>query len=116
MFAVLDQILRPNIRVDEILSAVKQSFIDVGVWEDHWWIGGYELGIAFAPDWDGHFTYDIDTDPHDDTLEPGMVVNFESNFYLPKGIGCSGVINTMEISESGVSWLSNLSLGLLIVE
>jgi hypothetical protein len=45
-----------------------------------------------------------------------MVINFESNFYLPKGIGCSGIINTMEISETDVTWLSNLSLGLMIVE
>lgn len=116
VFSALDQILKPNIRVDEVMSAVKKFYEDVGVWEDHWWIGGYELGIAFAPDWDGHFTYDIDTDPHDDIFEPGMVINFESNFYLPKGIGCSGVINTMEISETDVTWLSSLPLGLMIVE
>jgi Xaa-Pro dipeptidase len=116
VFSVLDHILRPDIRVAEVLSAVKQYFEDIGIWEDHWWIGGYELGLAFAPDWDGHFTYDIGTDPGDDIFEPGMVINFESNFYLPKGIGCSGIINTMEISQTDVTWLSSLPLGLMVVD
>jgi Xaa-Pro dipeptidase len=116
VFAVLDEILKPNVRVADLLSAAKRFFEDAGIWEDHWWIGGYELGLAFAPDWDGHFAYGIGTDPGDDILEPGMVINFESNFYLPGNIGCSGIINTMEISHSEVIWLSNLPLGLMIVD
>lgn len=116
VFSTLDQILEPNVRVEEVLSVAKNFFEEAGIWKDRWWIGGYELGIAFAPDWDGHFTYDSETDPGNDTLEPGMVVNFESNFFLPGGMGCSGIINTMEVSQSSVSWLSELPLGLMVVD
>jgi hypothetical protein len=31
-------------------KTAQNFFEEAGIWEDKWWIGGYELEIAFAPE------------------------------------------------------------------
>ena len=112
IFDNLPAIVRPHMRVEELTQFVREYFLEHGLWQDRAWIGGYELGIAIPPDWDGPFTYDADVNQGDATLEPGMVVNLESTVYLPEGAGKSMVINTLMFTESQVSILSNLANGL----
>ena len=71
---------------------------------------------AIPPDWDGPFTYDADIDPGDATLDPGMVINLESDVYLPQGAGSSLVINTMEFSDTSVTRLTHFADGLQVIE
>ena len=77
---------------------------DAGVWDNRWWVGGYELGIAFPPDWVGEFVYDEDTDP-DATFVENEVVNFEANFYLPHNLGLALSINTFAVTEEAARFL-----------
>ena len=116
LFAGLPQILKPGMRVAELTGYARDYYIEHGLWEDRGWVGGYELGIAIPPDWDGPFTYDADIDPGDATLDPGMVINLESDVYLPQGAGSSLVINTMEFSDTSVTRLTHFADGLQVIE
>ena len=116
LFADLPQILKPSMRVAELTGYARDYYKEHGLWDDRGWVGGYELGIAIPPDWDGPFTYDADVDPGDATLDPGMVINLESDVYLPEGAGSSLVINTMEFSDTSVSRLTHFPDGLQVIE
>ena len=116
IFSLLPDILEPGMRVSELTAFVRSYYEEAGIWNDRWWVGGYELGIAFAPDWDGPFTYDAGIDPGDAIFEPGMVVNYESDFFLPEGVGASIVINTLEFGAENVSYLSSFPPELAVIE
>ena len=116
LFGGLPQVLKPGMRVAELIEYARGYYEDQGLWEDRGWVGGYELGIAIPPDWDGPFTYDSEIDPGDATLDPGMVINLESDVYLPEGAGASLVINTMEFSDKSVEFLSHFPNGLQVIE
>jgi Xaa-Pro aminopeptidase len=116
LFAGLPQVLKPGMRVAELIEYARGYYEDQGLWEDRGWVGGYELGIALPPDWDGPFTYDAEIDPGDTTLDPGMVINLESDVYLPEGAGASLVINTMEFADESVTFLSQFPDGLQVIE
>ena len=116
VFAELPEILEPRMRVAELTQFVIDYYQRHSLWDDRGWLGGYELGIAMPPDWDGPFTYDVETDPGQTTLDPGMVINLESKVYLPQGAGCSMVINTMAFSETQVSMLTEFPNTLQIIE
>lgn len=99
-FGLLRKILRPNVPVIKIMEAMKAYYEEVGIIEDRWWFGGYELGASFPPDWVGPWAYDAYTDQRGRRFVPGTVVNYESNFYLPKRAGLSLLINTLVFDRS----------------
>jgi len=59
---------------------------------------------------------EAEIDPGDATLDTGMVINLESDVYLPEGAGGSLTINTMEFSETSVTFLSEFPNGLGVIE
>jgi Xaa-Pro aminopeptidase len=80
--------LRPNLPVGELNEAVKRYYEEAGLWESRGWIGGYEMGIAFPPDWVGNFVYDpLSAKNADRSFEPGTAVNHESQVFLPRHRG-----------------------------
>ncbi|MCG8484311.1 MAG: Xaa-Pro peptidase family protein [Clostridia bacterium] len=87
---LIKEILTPNMLVKELMDKIKKFYVDKGVWEHKYWVGGYELGIAFPPDWVGSYVYDPDEEIGDDRFMPGMVVNFENGF---------GLIDTVVFTE-----------------
>lgn len=113
---VLKSTVRPNLPVAELNKVMKDYYVKAGIWEDRWWVGGYEFGIAFAPDWVGSFWYDPDYDPGDRVFRPGEVVNFESMFYLPENAGVSWLINTIMYKENEARLLSNITSELIVIE
>jgi len=89
---LVQSILKPNLPVKEFVSRVKDFYMKKGVWEHRYWVGGYELGIAFPPDWVGAYVYDPDEEiGEEERFEPGMVVNFENGF---------GIIDTLIFTET----------------
>ena len=94
---------------------MKNYLVDAGIWEERWWVGGYEMGIAFAPDWVGPFVYDADVTAGERCFEPGTVVNIECDFFLPKMAGLSLIIDTLVFEEADAALAHSVPQSLLIV-
>jgi Xaa-Pro aminopeptidase len=115
LFAHIAGILKPGMRVAELADQARAYYQEHGLWEDRGWVGGYELGIAIPPDWDGPFVYDTDMNNGDATFETGMVVNLESDVYLPQKAGSSLVINTIEFGEAEAAFLTHYANDLAVI-
>jgi Xaa-Pro aminopeptidase len=113
---VLKETIRPNLPVAELNATMEKYYRDAGIWEDQWWVGGYEFGIGFPPDWVGPFVYAPGRDPGDRVFRPGEVVNFESMFYLPENAGVSWLINTIMYTEADARLLSKVPSKLIVIE
>lgn len=116
VFDVVASEMRPGLRVADLLPLIESYCKEQGIWEDRRYVGGYELGIAFPPDWVGEWIWGFDHDPGDDVLEPGLVANCESNFYLPDGWGSPTLIKTFAVTERSAAFLENGSAGLITIE
>lgn len=114
-FDVLEEIMYPNMPVKDLVAAMKDYYHRAGIEQDSWWYGGYELGISFPPDWVGSFVYDAAIDNGDATFRPGTVVNYESNFYLPKRMGLSLLINTLLFDRHKAEILGTVSDDLIVI-
>jgi Xaa-Pro dipeptidase len=66
-----------------LLDHLTGYYKDVGLWDERWWVGGYELGLAFPPDWVGEFVYEPDMADPAATFQPGGVVNFQAASTYP---------------------------------
>lgn len=114
---VVRETIRPNLPVRELNDAVEAYYREAGIFDEQWWIGGYELGIAFPPDWVGGFWYEpgVEPQPGDDLFLPGMAVNYEANFYLPRAVGLAMSINTLVFEEESAEVLGEPPNGLIVV-
>ena len=95
VFDVIAEILRPNLPIAELVAKTRAYYDEVGIWSDAGWVGGYELGLAFPPDWVGNYVYEMTDTESQKILEPGTVVNFESQFYSPRMSGITYYIDTL---------------------
>ena len=114
---VLKATLRPNLPVAELNNVMKDYYVEVGIWEDQWWLGGgFDFGINFPPDWVGSFVYGDGFDDDGRVFEPGMVVNMESMVYLPENAGVSWLINTIMYGPVEAKLLSDIPSDLIVIE
>jgi Xaa-Pro aminopeptidase len=95
VFEVIAEMLRPNLPVAELVKETRGYYEEVGIWSDAGWVGGYELGIGFPPDWVGNYVYEMTDTESDKVFEPGTVVNFESQFFAPRLSGITYYIDTL---------------------
>lgn len=95
VFDVIAEMLRPNLPVAELVTKTRAYYDDVGIWSDAAWVGGYELGLAFPPDWVGNYVYEMTDTETDRIFEPGTVVNFESQFFSPRMSGITYYVDTL---------------------
>ncbi|MCP4331197.1 MAG: aminopeptidase P family protein [Gammaproteobacteria bacterium] len=95
VFEVIADLLKPGLRVADLVKAARQYYDEVGIWSDAGWVGGYELGIGFPPDWVGNFVYEMSHTDSDKVFEPGTCVNFESQFFSPRMSGITYYICTL---------------------
>ncbi len=114
-FDVLADVIRPDVPVADVTGALKAYYEEAGIWEDRWWVGGYEMGISFQPDWVGPWVYDPDVDPEGRRFSPGTVVNYESDFFLPQSAGLSLIIDTMAFSATGAELLHTAPRDLIVI-
>jgi Xaa-Pro aminopeptidase len=98
VFDVIASVLRTGLTVGELVTATRGYYEEVGIWSDAAWVGGYELGIAFPPDWVGNIVYEMTDSESSRVFEAGTVVNFESQFYGPHQIGITYFIDTLLFS------------------
>jgi hypothetical protein len=95
VFERIAGVLRPGLTVGELVTTARAYYDDVGIWSDAGWVGGYELGLAFPPDWVGNFVYEMTDTASERVFDPGTIVNFESQFYGPRQSGITYFIDTL---------------------
>ena len=114
---VIQSILRPNLPVREFNETVMAYYKDEGIWDRRGWIGGYEMGVAFPPDWVGTFVYDPLSEANTDRLfEPGTAVNYENQFFLPRHAGMYFMIESMLFKADEARLLSKTPYELTVIE
>ncbi len=91
---VIKPMLKPNLDVVAFCQALKDYYVEQGIWEESYWSGGYEFGIAFPPDWVGPFIYDLSISKPGEVFRPMTAVNHECNFFGPDKTGMSATIDT----------------------
>ena len=99
VFDVIANTLKPGLTVGELVRAARQYYDEVGIWSDAGWVGGYELGIGFPPDWVGNFVYEMSDSDSERTFEARTCVNFESQFFSPRMSGITYYICTLLFKE-----------------
>jgi Xaa-Pro aminopeptidase len=114
---IIRNTLRPNLPIRELGKQVMDYFVRTNLWASRGWIGGYEMGIAFPPDWVGNFVYDPLSDINAERVfEPGTAVNYENQFFLPNHIGQFFTIDSFLFRENGVSMLSEKPFNLIVID
>ncbi len=93
-YSIIEEMLKPGLPVLNLLEAVNGYYAEQGILEHSYWSGGYELGIAFPPDWVGAFIYDLSMTGPGEVFKANTVVNHECNFFSPRGLGISATIET----------------------
>ncbi len=111
---LLKEIL-PNGSINDFNKLVEEYYREAGIWEDRWFVGGYELGIAFLPDWVGVFYIGPGFDSEDRCFLPGMVIDYEADFYLPLGAGQCTISDTIAITQDGTEILSTVPPDLIVI-
>jgi Xaa-Pro aminopeptidase len=89
--------------VKDLNRALREYYQDAGVWHlnSQYWVGGYELGISFPPDWVGQWLFTVADEEQDGVIEDGLVTNYESIIGL-------GLLDTIVYQESGTRTLSTI--------
>ncbi len=104
VFDVIAGLLRPNLPVAELVAECRRYYEEIGIWSDAGWVGGYELGIGFPPDWVGNFVYEVTGDDSGRVFEPGTVVNYETQFFGPRLTGITYTICTLMFKEEAAGF------------
>lgn len=114
-FDLIEEMIRPGLPVRQLIDTLEAYYRDQGVLEDAYWIGGYELGIAFPPDWVGPFVYDRNNAYEDGVFEAMTVANHECVFFAPDGSGITLVIDTMVFGEDSAGISSRMPREIQVV-
>jgi Xaa-Pro dipeptidase len=110
-FDVLSEAARPGAQIAEVNRLMREYYKSEGIWDvpDKRWVGGYELGISFYPDWVGEFVFQVDQESPEGVFEEGMVTNFES-------ITGPYLIDTFVYERDGARRLSKLTPELIVLD
>ncbi|MCP4983739.1 MAG: aminopeptidase P family protein [Gammaproteobacteria bacterium] len=116
VFTVIADILKPGLTVGELVRSARQYYDDVGIWSDAGWVGGYELGIGFPPDWVGNFVYEMSHSDSERVFEPRTIVNFESQFFSPRMSGITYYICSLLFKEDSAELPIKAPRRLVVIE
>ncbi|MGD0700126.1 MAG: Xaa-Pro peptidase family protein [Trebonia sp.] len=102
-YDVIREVAKVGTPVKDLNRALKEYYTDRGVWHlnSQYWVGGYELGIAFPPDWVGEWHFTVNSDDEPGLIEEGMVTNYESIVGI-------GLLDTIVYESSGPRTLSTI--------
>ena len=107
-FEVLRETARDGTPVADVNRALAAYYEEQGLWKNPRWCGGYELGIAFPPDWVGEFNFAAGDETAKGTFQTNMVTNYEST------IGVL-VIDTLLYQEGKARRLTSLPHEVVVV-
>ncbi len=97
----------PGVSVVDVQRKLRSYYQDAGVWDRRGWLGGYEFGVAFPPDWVNQWMFGVDDADSDDVFVEGLVTNYESIVGLV-------LIDTFVIGPQGAQALSGIPREILV--
>jgi len=102
-YDVIRETGRVGTPVAQLNKALKDYYVDQGVWHlnSQYWVGGYELGISFPPDWVGEWHFTVNSRDEPGLIEEGLVTNYESIIGM-------GILDTIVYQPSGTRTLSRI--------
>jgi Xaa-Pro dipeptidase len=106
-FRVFCNEARPGRQVDDVRKAMTSWSEDSGLSQIPSWCGGYDLGLAFPPDWVGPWKFDFAEPEPGKLFEAGMVTNLECLFGTL-------LVDTIIYAENGTRVLSAVPRELLV--
>jgi Xaa-Pro dipeptidase len=107
-YAVLMEHAKPGESGAKVCRLLKQYYQDAGLWHLRGFVGGYELGVAFPPDWVGEFYFNVDQEMEGVFLEH-EVTNYES-------VVGTVLIDTFVYEATGPRRLSEFPAELIVVD
>lgn len=109
-FDVLRGVAKAGTPVAHVNSALREYYVEHGVWDlkANTWIGGYELGASFPPDWVGEWLFTVNDEHAEGVFEEGMVTNFESIIGL-------ALLDTLIYEADGARTLSKVPYEIMAV-
>ena len=116
---VLGETATAGTSLKRINQALRDHYIEADIWRFHDYCGGYELGIAFAPDWVGEFEWSVADENPAGRIEANLVTNYENTFrnedpaYAFAQIAFSR--DTLVYDESGARRLSAIPVDLIVL-
>jgi Xaa-Pro aminopeptidase len=114
---LIRSILRPGLPVREFTAAVVDFYRRENLWERRGWVGGYEMGIAFPPDWVGNFVFDPAADPESRSVfEARTAVNYENQFFMPEHQGQYFTIDSWLFEDEQAHMLSEQPFEVIVID
>jgi Xaa-Pro aminopeptidase len=107
-FEIVRSMIKPGAAVAPLNRELRRYYEQVGLWGQRGWGLGYELGVAFPPDWVGEFVFTVGDDDQAGNFLESEVANYESIF-------ATGLIDTFVCNADGTRFLSSLPLQLIPV-
>lgn len=109
-YPVLREYARAGARVSDVSAALRDYYESVGLWQGrgNTWVGGYELGLSFPPDWVGEWTFTVAEEHSDEVFLENSVTNFESHFDI-------ALYDTLVYEPGGARTLSRLPYEIITV-
>ena len=107
-FDLLEACIEPGVAVAEVNRRLRKYYQDAGIWDLRQWVGGYELGISFPPDWVGEWMFAVEDEHPEGHFEEGLVSNFES-------VLGALLIDTFVVEEGGARVLGKMPYDLIVI-
>ncbi len=108
---------KPGLPLNELTRTLREFYKETGAWQlaqqgkIDGWLGGYELGISFPPDWCGWWTFTVgEEDRSDWVMQERQVSNYESF-----ATGTTGLIDTFIYEKGGCRSLTTMAPELIVV-
>ena len=100
--------------VSVVTKAMRDHYREAGVYDIRGYSGGYDIGIAFPPDWVGEFEFNVNREDPEGTFEENMTTQYECALQKPDpGRKYDALANNIETFVYGESTrrLSAIDLG-----
>lgn len=107
-YELLKEYATPGASVSDVCRLLKKYYQEERIWDLRAFVGGYELGIAFPPDWVGEFYFNVDLET-EGTFLHGEVTNYES-------ILGTVLIDTFVYENNGPRRVSEFPAELIVVD
>ncbi len=114
---VVHDTAKPGLPLNELTRTLREFYKETGAWQLRQqgkmpgWLGGYELGISFPPDWCGWFEFTVgEEDRSDWVLQERQVTNYESF-----ATGSTALIDTYVYEKGRCRSLTTMAPELIVV-